>query len=298
MENIVFFGSGPVAAKSLELLSKSFEVEAIITKPSTVEIMRAANPDRPIFTVGSKSELDGLIAKQQFGAKLGILIDFGIIVSKTVIDSFRLGIVNSHFSLLPQLRGADPISFAILEGLNRTGVSLMLLSQGLDEGPILTTGIQDLDGTETTPELTDKLIRLGNSLLKKTIPDYLSGSIRPISQAEIVNQIKNYPTKASYSRKLTKQDGIIDWNKSAQQIEREIRAFRGWPKSHTNINEKEVIVTCSQVTTERLNVGEPSTENNRLLIGTKTEALEILRLKPANKRDMSASDFIRGYLKK
>lgn len=298
MEKIVFLGSGPVAAKSLELLSKAFLVEAIITKASTRETMRASSPSTPIFTVESKSELDELITKQRFSAKLGILIDFGIIVSQTVIDSFPLGIINSHFSLLPQLRGADPISFAILEGLSRTGVSLMLLSKGLDEGPILTVGIENLNGTETTPELTDKLIRLSDSLLKKTIPGYLDHSVIPISQTDIANQIENYPTKPSYSRKLTKQDGIIDWDKPAEQIEREIRALTEWPKSHTSINGKEVIVTESQVVADKLNPGELSAKNNRLLVGTKTDALEILRLKPANKRDMSASDFIRGYLKK
>jgi methionyl-tRNA formyltransferase len=297
MEKIVFFGSGPVAAKSLELLNKSFVVEAVVTKPSTQELMHLASPGTSILTVSSKSELDELITKQRFGAKLAILIDFGIIVSQTVIDSFPLGIVNSHFSLLPELRGADPISFAILEGLSRTGVSLMLLNSGLDEGPILAVGIENLNGTETTPDLTEKLVMLSDSLLKKTIPNYLNNSIKPIDQTDISNQIEDYPSEPSYSRKLTKQDGIIDWHKPAEQIEREIRAFAEWPKSHAKINGKEVIITRSQVSANSLSMGEVSAENNRLLVGAKTGVLEILRLKPASKQDMSASDFIRGYFK-
>src|SRR6185295_10299303 len=118
-EPILFFGSGPVAAASLDLLRTDFEIEAVITKPrpphhrGDVPVLALAEQaDLPVLTAQNKAELDRLIERHSFQSKIGILIDFGIIVSQKVIDAFPLGIVNSHFSLLPKLRGADPITFS------------------------------------------------------------------------------------------------------------------------------------------------------------------------------------------
>ena len=144
--SLVFFGSGPVAAESLRLLSDDFIIEAVITKPTTRTEMSESSPNTPLFTVEDKASLDKLFNEHKFSSKLGVLIDFGIIISQQVIDFFPYGIVNSHFSLLPALRGADPISFAILEGKEKTGVSLMLLVQAMDEGPILLMHDLALDG--------------------------------------------------------------------------------------------------------------------------------------------------------
>src|SRR5262249_45964550 len=155
---------------------------------------------------------------------------FGIIVSQKTIDYFPLGIINSHFSLLPQWRGADPITFSILSGQKQTGVSLMLLVAAMDEGPLLSQGVYDIEPDETTPSLTDSLIKLSHALLVDALPRYAAGDITARSQ-EVVAQMMGIPTEPSYSRKLTKEDGIIDWKKPAEQIEREIRAFADWPKS-------------------------------------------------------------------
>src|SRR5690349_11528911 len=119
--SFVFFGSGPVAAESLQLLMQNFSVEAVVTKPKPAH-HRGAFPvlevaekfALPVYTVSNRSELSELINGKPFASKLGVLIDFGIIVGRDVIDYFPLGIINGHFSVLPQWRGADPISFAIL----------------------------------------------------------------------------------------------------------------------------------------------------------------------------------------
>ena len=146
-QKLVFFGSGPVAASALRLLVKGFDIEAIITKPrpahhrGEVPILAAAQElSLPIFTAANKQELDELFSTNPVSSRLAVLIDFGIIVSQKIIDYFPLGIINSHFSLLPQWRGADPITFAILSGQARTGVSLMLLVEAMDEGPLLAGG--------------------------------------------------------------------------------------------------------------------------------------------------------------
>lgn len=294
---VVFFGSGPVAAESLKLLLDSFEVEAVITKPrpmhhkGSVPVLElAASLGLKTYVASNKKELDIIIDEQNFLSKVGILIDFGVIVSQKVIDAFPFGIVNSHFSLLPEWRGADPITFAILSGQEVTGVSLMLLVRAMDEGPVLATGTYDISNSTTTPELTHELIILSDKMLKLIIPKYLEGSIQPIDQPS--------DGSATYSRKLTKNDGIIDWNKDAVQIERDIRAFIEWPKSKTRLGEVDVVVTKAHVV-EQLQ-GEPGTllhDTKSIVVQCGKNALSIDLLKPLGKKEMTAQAFLAGYSK-
>lgn len=289
---IVFFGSGPVAAKSLSLLREKFTIEAVITKPSTQQEMSEAAPGVPLYLVTNRHELDELIQTTSFRSKLAVLIDFGIIISQKAIDAFEMGIVNSHFSVLPQWRGADPISFAILSGQKTTGVSLMLVDQGMDTGKILVTKSIPITQDETTPSLTEKLIRLSDALLKEHLPRYVQGDARPRSQS--------HPDRATYSRKLTKEDSIIDWSKPAIVIEREIRAYIDWPKSRTIIGDKEVIITSAHVSPDEQKNSEPGSilvEESSKSIGIVTGdgLLWIDMLKPAGKKEMPAKAFLAGY---
>ncbi len=284
---IVFFGSGPVAASSLALLAQDFTIEAVVTKPTTTTEMTAVAGGAPVHAVSTKKELDALIATNPFHSQLAVLIDFGIIVSQDVIDYFPLGIVNSHFSLLPELRGADPISFSILSGQAETGVSLMLLTAGMDEGPILAQAPLVLDQTETNPTLTAELIDISHALLKEVLPRYETDEVQPMPQT---NEIT--PT---YSRKLTKQDGIIDWTKSAVQIERDIRAFIDWPKSRTTIAGKDVVILAANVVNQQGSAGTIIADGKQLIAYCGEDALSINVLKPAGKNQMTAAAFLAGH---
>lgn len=288
---VVFFGSGPVAAQSLRLLLNSFEIEAVITKPSTLHEMQSIVQDSPVLSVNNKQELDRLVQEERFSSELGILIDFGIIVSKSVIDSFKLGIINSHFSVLPEWRGADPISFAILSGQKSTGVSVMALVEAMDEGPLLCYETLALTGKENSTQLTNRLVKLSYELLKKDIPRLMSGEIKADKPQTITTR------SASYSRKLTKEDGVLDFNKPARELEREVRAFIEWPKSRTQLATKDVVVLKARV--DESQSGEVGTvfltENKCIGIYTKQGALIIEELKPAGKNTMSAKAFLAGY---
>jgi len=299
---VVFFGSGPVAAKSLELLSDDFSIEAVITKPKPAHhngdfpvLDIATKLGLPIITVRNKKELDDVIDKQPLTSKLGILIDFGIIVNQKVIDFFSLGIVNSHFSLLPEWRGADPITFAILSGQRHTGVSLMLLVEAMDEGPILAQKVYELPPTITTPELTENLIQVSAKMLKENIPPYMAGTIRPVLQGQ---SFLSFVTTPSYSRKLTKQDSVIDWHKPATVIEREIRAFIGWPGSKTVLIGKEVTIIHATVVKEQGLPGVAQYDKSRLLVYCGVDALSINKLKPNGKKEMPVKAFLAGIQKK
>lgn len=294
MESIVFFGSGPVAAAALAFLAKNFNIEAVVTKPrpahhrgdfpvvSLAEVLGL----RTLFAT-NKQELDDLFAGNPVKSRIAVLVDFGIIVSQNVINYFPLGIINSHFSLLPQWRGADPITFSILSGQKETGVSLMLLTAGLDEGPLLaTTEPVAITPQMTTPELTGLLVELSNQTLAEIVPLYLNGTAVPRPQ--------DTTKPATYSRRLTKEDGIIDWQKPAEQLEREIRAFTGWPKSRTTLGGKELIITQAEVVKEQGAVGQIVTKEKKLLVYCGSDALRILKLKPAGKPEMTAEAFLAG----
>lgn len=301
-QRIVFFGTGPVAARSLELLLDTFEVEAVVTKPKPEH----HHGDYPVLAVAERNDLDVIlvtnkastsqtVTSSNFSSKLAVLIDFGIIVGQDVINVFELGIVNSHFSLLPQWRGADPITFSILSGQTKTGVSLMMLDKGMDTGKIIGQRTLVIDTTDTTPKLTEKLIELSNRMLAEYIPRYVSGDIAPRQQP--------HPNRATYSRKLTKQDGVIDWSKSADEIEREIRAFVEWPKSRSTFGSVEVIIAKAHATPDSDRDSKPGDmyfheDTGELLVKCGSKSLHVEALKPAGKNMMSAADFIRGYKSK
>lgn len=292
---ITFFGSGPVAAASLKLLADDFDIEAVITKPrpphhrGDVPVVDLANElGLPLLEAKDKDELDKLFTSNPVTNKLAILIDFGIIVSRKVIDYFELGIINSHFSILPALRGADPISFAILSGQKQTGVSLMLLVEAMDEGPLLAYGEYNLPADITTPQLTEHLINFSHRLLIEVAPKYLAGTVKPHDQS-ITGR------KSSYSRKLTKQDSILDWQKPVAELEREVRAYAGWPRSRCTIGTTEVVVTSAHILNGD---GAPGTlwlESKQIGMHGADGILVFDTLIPAGKKEMSAAAFMAGY---
>lgn len=287
-DKLVFFGSGPVAAASLQLLAQDFDIEAVITKPrpphhrGDVPVLRLAEKLRlRVLTAADKAALDELFENQKFEAQAAVLIDFGIIVSQKVIYCFPLGIINSHFSLLPQWRGADPITFALLSGQKTTGISLMLIEPTLDTGRLLARAEYDIEPDETIISLTENLVELSNRTLREVLPLYFEGKIVPVAQD---------PSQGiTYSRKLTKSDGLLDLNKPAKQLEREVRAFLGWPKSRLNLFGQDVIVLKTRVA--------KNTEDGELVLTCNPGYLEIKELVAPSGRRMSGVDFLRGYKK-
>jgi methionyl-tRNA formyltransferase len=319
---IVFFGSGPVAAKSLELLSKYCDVEAVITKPQPEHhkepfpvLAVAEHIGAQVYTPVGRQALSELFATKPVSSRLGIVIDYGYLINQDVIDYFPLGIINSHFSLLPELRGADPITFSILSGQKETGISLMLITAGMDEGPLLAQTPYAIPPHATTPELTQALIEISDYSLSRIIPLYIDGQTQPADQFEIA--LPGHE-RASYSRKLTKEDGLLDFSKPAEQLEREVRAFIEWPKSRTSISGKEIVVTKAHVLEASAldDTGTPPITDGTApdsTSGTGTIWLDnpakpkqfgfitshgvlvVDMLKPAGKPEMGAEAFLAGY---
>lgn len=268
-ETILFFGNEKLATGLTEvkpvirqaITDAGFELEQIITGPPQTL--------RP------------------HSAKLAVLAAYGYVVPRSVLDQFSKGILNIHPSLLPQYRGSSPVEQAILDGVTKTGVSIMHLSPKMDEGPIYKQKVVHLTGNETKAELASRLQRLGAELLLQVLPDIIADRLKPRAQP--------HADRATYTRKLTKADGLIDWRKPALQLEREIRAYAGWPNSRTNLAEREVIITMASVLKRRGSTGKPLIESGKLIIFCGQDALAIEQLKPAGKPQMSAQAFLAGY---
>lgn len=221
-------------------------------------------------------------------AQLAVLAAYGRIIPQRVLDEFPLGIINVHPSLLPAYRGPTPIEQAILDGTPKTGVSIMKLTAGMDEGPIYKQKTVHLSGNESKTELTEVLQQLGAQLLVEVLPEIITGSLEPRQQP--------HPDRATYSRLLTKDDGIIDWQKPAIQLEREVRAFAGWPKSRTTLGGINLAITkASVVEMGKAAPGQLMVEKKRLLVGTGKDWLEIMSLRPDGKKEMSTESFLAGY---
>lgn len=255
-------------------LNKKLEVEEI-----------AASHNIPISfdsSLGQASE-----ELRQLKPDIGIVVAYGLIIPEKLIDLFPNGILNIHPSLLPRGRGPAPIEDTILSGVRETGVSIMRLSEEMDKGPVLAQASVSLKGNETKQDLADHLLEKGSQLLINCLDDLFAGQDR--------SSLPQDESKATYTHKINKSDGIIDWSKPAEVSERQIRAYANWPKSRTVLNGMELIITQAAVVEESGPAGTYKSDQNNLIIFTSDKALSIKRLQPAGKKEMSVDEFIRGY---
>ncbi len=226
---------------------------------------------------------------QSYHAAIGVLAAYGKIIPQEIIDIFPQGIINIHPSLLPLHRGSTPIEGAILAGDAKTGVSIMQLVQEMDAGPVYGQSEVQLNGSESKQDLTDRLLDIGQAMIIELLPGILNGSLVAVPQDS---------NRATYDTLISKADSTLDWHKPAVQLEREIRAFAGWPQSHTQLAGKDVIITKAHVATGS---GKPGTiwkDGKNFGIFTEQNILVIDSLKPAGKPAMTAQAFLAGYNKK
>lgn len=303
---IVFFGNERIATAASTknptlrmLIAANYPVvavvannhEAVSRKSRTLEVEDIANEHGiPFYRPEKLSTIRDELASLR--ADVAVLVAYGKMVPQEIINLFPRGIVNIHPSLLPKHRGSTPIESVILSGEAETGVSLMQIVQEMDAGPVYAVTTLPLRGDETKQALADTLATIGAKMLQEMLPGIISGDILP--------QEQNH-TEASYDQLIHKADGLLDFNKSAVQLEREIRAFAEWPKSRTTIAGKEVIITKAHVLSHsevqgiELVVGRPFTYEKQLCIPTKKDMLVIDALKPNGKSEMPATAFLAGY---
>lgn len=235
---IVFFGTPSFAIPTLQdLLKGPDKVVGVVTQPDREKGRGRKVVISPVKEVALQH---GLIPLQPEKAKgeafqealkrlqpdLMVVVAYGQILPRSVLDIPKNGAINVHASLLPKYRGAAPIAWAILNGEKVTGVTTMVMDEGMDTGDILLQAETPIDNGETCETLHDRLASLGAQLLSETVEKTKAGTIRPIQQDH---------SKATYAPPLKKEDGHIDWEKEAEEIDRQVRAFNPWPGAFTKL---------------------------------------------------------------
>jgi methionyl-tRNA formyltransferase len=297
---IVFFGNERLAtavsttAPTLQgLIDADYHVAAVVLnqEPAISRTSRrievtdvAASHNIPVLTPTKLTDITEQLESYQ--ADIGVLVAYGRIVPESIINLFPAGIVNIHPSLLPKHRGSIPIESVLLNGEAETGVSLMRLVKAMDAGPVFEQRIISVPSGSSKQELTDNLLSLGASTLIEIIPSIIDGSLVPQPQDE---------SQATYDNLITKADGIIDWTKPAVRLEREIRAYQGWPKSIAQIGHHQVILTGADVVPTSGLPGNYQASKTELIIHCGVDSLQITRLQPVNKKEMPVGAFLAGH---
>lgn len=300
-QRLVFFGNERLATGvSTEapvlraLLDAGFEVAALVVAQADIGPSRKGRP-LEIVTVAEEHHIpvlapaqpsEAIDQLQAYDAQAGVLVAYGRLLPKAVIDSFPAGIVNLHPSLLPKHRGPTPIEHTILNGEAETGVSLMALSEAMDAGAVYAQQTMVLEGNETKQGLADALGLMGAHLLVMHLPAILAGSLEAQAQDEEL---------VTHDTRLEKNDSQLNFNLPANLLVRQIKAFLGWPRSRTQLNNIEVIITEAHASTGSGKPGSLATADGLLGVYTTSGLLLIDRLIPAGKPEMSAEAFLAGY---
>ena len=247
--------------------------------------MLALAHDIPVFQPKSlkPEENQQLVAALQ--ADVMVVVAYGLILPKTVLDMPRLGCINVHGSLLPRWRGAAPIQRSLWAGDAETGVTIMQMDVGLDTGDMLHKISCPITTQDTSATLYDKLAQLGPEGMLKTLEQLANGSAQPEKQDEAL---------VSYAEKLSKEEARLDWTLSAAQLERCIRAFNPWPMSYFMVDDQPVKVWQATVLPHQ--VKQPGeilhADKQGIQIATADGVLNLLSLQPAGKKAMSAQDLL------
>lgn len=298
---IVFFGSPEEAVPALrETASGEHEVVAVYTRPDKPAGRSKKARPTPVRIAAEEIGLhvetpNGLRGEEaqlklaNFRADAFVVVAYGRFLPPEALSMPRLGAVNIHPSLLPLFRGPSPVTSAILDGAEETGVTLMLLDEGMDTGPILKqSGPVILDGTERAAELTQRLFTLGAEMLPGALDGLVDGSVKPTPQDD---------SRATVTRLIKKEDGEIDWSSAAIEIDRSVRAYDPWPGTFTTWDGRTLKVletALSSDTTFSTDPGSVHVKERRILVSTGSGTLEIISLQMEGKRPSSARDFLNG----
>jgi methionyl-tRNA formyltransferase len=295
---IVFFGTPEFARPTLSAIAGTDDtVVAVICQPDRpqgrgrkmspppIKVL-AQDLNLPIWQPEKMRDPETMDRLKAYKPDLLVVVAFGQILPKAVLDMAPHGAINLHPSLLPAHRGPAPINWAILNGDDQTGVTTMLLDEGVDTGPILLSQGENIGPNETAGDLHDRLSIIGAELMLRTINGMKAGAIKPVPQDD---------SKASRGRLLTKQDGLVDWNRAAEELSRQVRGLDPWPGAYTSFNGKNLKLFGATVGTGRGKPGQVlAVQDGRLHIATGNGSLGLKELQLAGKKRQTATDFRHG----
>lgn len=294
---IVFMGSPDFATPTLKALAGSYEIAGVVTQPDRpagrgrqltpppVKVL-AEELGLPVIQPRRLKEPEAMQNLSAWNPDLIVVAAFGQILRSEALDLPQYGCLNVHASLLPRWRGAAPIPAAILHGDELSGVTIMRIDPGLDTGPILSQRSTHIGPEETAGALSQRLAELGADLLLETIPGYLRGDILPQPQDD---------ARSTYAPMLKKEDGLLDFNQSAEYLARQVRAYNPWPGSFTFWQGQRLKVLRAHA--EDLyspGAGKASVQADFPSVGTGEGLLVLEEVQPAGKKAMPGEIFLNG----
>lgn len=301
---IIYMGTPDFAVAPLEAILKAgHEVTAVVTQPDRQkgrgrEVQYspvkecALSYGIPVLQPLKIKEKDAVEELRKYPADIFVVAAFGQLLSEEILNMPRLGCINIHASLLPAYRGAAPIQWCVINGEEKTGVTIMQMAKGMDTGDILLQKEVVLDEKETGGSLFDRLMETGAELIVEALPKIEAGELIPVVQKEEL---------ATYAGKITKDMGNIDFAKSAVTIERLIRGLNPWPSAFTHYKGKILKIWEADVVSECVNAENPvpgtviAMDKESFTLATGEGALRIRSLQPEGKKRMSCAEFMRGY---
>ncbi len=307
--NLVFMGTPAFAAPALgALLDAGHNVAGVFTQPDrragrgrrlTPPPVKTFAEERGIPVFQPASLRDNATATAQL-ARLApdaiIVAAYGLFLPTEILELPRLGCLNIHPSLLPKYRGPSPVVSALLEGETTTGVTVMLLDEGMDSGPILAQVERPIGGAETADALTDHLFEIGATLLTQTLDEWAAGDLIPTPQND---------ADATFTRRLTREDGRLDWSEPADALGRRVRAMTPWPGAFTTWRGRTVKILSARVADRRDELPEDAASappgtvirwgENSIGVVAGNGALKLFDLQMEGRRRARVWDFIAGY---
>ena len=303
---LIMMGTGPFAVPTLRALAASdHEILAVVTRPAPPMKGKRRPPRNPMREAAEELALpvhdpvsinteEAQAALAEFEPELFVVCDYGQILKSATLSIARLGGINLHGSLLPKYRGAAPVAWAIYRGETESGNTVIQMTPGLDAGPMLGQNRTPILPDDTAESLEVRLARMGAPLVVEVVDSLAAGSSTPEEQDA---------TQASLAPRLQKEDGQIDWSRSAIEIERQVRALHPWPRTFFFLDGKgqqslRVVVRSATALEGGAGDATPGTivvATEQLLIATGQGQLQIDEIQPAGKRAMRATDFLRGH---
>ena len=301
MTRIVFMGTPHFSVPILRMLhEEGYDILAVVTQPDRPvgrkkvmtpppvkeEAVRLGLPVIQPEKLRNSTELDEII---ELGADLIVTAAFGQILPKVLLDAPRLGCINVHASLLPKYRGGAPIHQTILDGESKTGVTIMYMEEKLDAGDIISQQEVEIEETDHTGSMFEKLSIIGRDLLKATVPSIIAGTNERTKQEE---------KQATFAHNISREQERMNWSDDARKLYNQVRGLHPWPVAYTTLNGENVKIWWAQVgqtTTEQKPGTVVEIGKDRFEIATGDgKTLAILDLQPSGKKRMTAEDYLRG----
>lgn len=295
--NVVYMGTPEFAVPPLQaIINANHTVTGVFTQPDkpkgrgyvlTPPPVKecALQHNIPVFQPKSMKDGEALEILKELNPDVIVVVAFGKILPKDILQLPKYGCINVHASLLPKYRGAGPIQWCVLNGEAETGVTTMLMAEGLDTGDMLLKSVTKIGENETAGQLHDILSEMGASLITKTLEKLQQGEITPEKQDD---------SQSNYAPMLTKELCKIDWSKSAQEIHNQVRGLNPWPVAVATVNGKRVKIYSTQLCNKNGTAGKVISLDP-LTVACGENSVIISELQPEGKKRMNAQDYVRGY---